>query len=142
MPDPEQKEALRQLLRVAQAMEPGKIIMTHWAEREDCGTTACLMGHAAMDPWFMDEGWSLRWAKPNLKGMLCFEDTHAAPEDRVLFFGLDDIPRDDEDDSWDDFLFMPTSYRHTYGPRLKGEIIEHVKYVCEVADAIPVGTEV
>jgi hypothetical protein len=134
----DQKEALRELLRVAQGLDPAKINMGHWAERHTCGTSACLMGHAAMDPWFMDQDWSIRWASPNLKGMLCFETENAGPEERILFFGLDDIEAGPLESAWDDYLFMPTSYaqHHTGGQKLKDEIIEHVTTACECAGAI------
>jgi hypothetical protein len=146
VPDPEQKEALRQLLRVAQTMDAELIDMTTWADRTTpCGTTACLLGHAAKDPWFMDHGWALHWNDRAGKAHVIYEGCVAYEEDRDLFFGLSNLPPVEgtsEETDWDSFLFMPGQYRHTHGPRLKAEVIEHVKHACEVADAIPLGTEV
>lgn len=47
-------EALKQLLRVAEAMPEDLLDMSAFSSERDCGTAHCLGGWAAVDPWMLE----------------------------------------------------------------------------------------
>jgi hypothetical protein len=46
------KPAFVELLRVLRNVKPEQFDMSNWT----CGTTACAIGHAFSDPWFVERG--------------------------------------------------------------------------------------
>jgi hypothetical protein len=162
-------QALYELLRVAHTMDPKALDMDHWAwsthisparspvPGRDCGTTACLLGHAAGDPWFIERKTTLKWefveGDPDDQDDLAEWqasvqlDGHDMDEDeRIAFF---DLPgqhcvafkaRGYFCDA-DTFLFMPTAYYSTSHPRqnldgqaLKDAILSHIQEVIDVCN--------
>ena len=157
---------LEELLRVAHTADPKKINMDHWglissdyhihpeqAEKvsetyretlvdfkiNPCGTTACLMGTAAFDPYFKAQGVRMLWRvigeEDEYHGVVMRGDNEL---DRERFF---DLPPSNirfwNGHSWedaDDYLFMPHSYRDDerhdlQGEDLKAALVEHIERV-------------
>jgi len=42
-----------------------KFDLTEWVNKNECGTTACAIGHAALDPLFQKRGLRLMWEDPS-----------------------------------------------------------------------------
>lgn len=163
-------EALYQLLRVAKSMNPKVLDMDHWAVApfmspagepligHDCGTTACLMGHAANDSWFKERQVRLRWepitdennAIEEWQATVYINDREMDDYERSDFFGIPGTQflafkaRGYFCDA-DTYLFMPTAYYATdrgtrtplSGEDLKTKVIEHIEeviYVCNLSE--------
>lgn len=73
------EQALRVLTKMTKHERERHFNMSHWGERTECGTVACLAGHCSLDPWFRERGFRSYFAE---NGALYFR--HAVPED---FFG-------------------------------------------------------
>lgn len=56
------KEALLKVAEILDKVNPEKFDLKGWK----CGTTACACGHAAMDPWFYEQGFSIKGLEPYL----------------------------------------------------------------------------
>jgi hypothetical protein len=145
----DQYRRLNKLLDVAHQIDPKKIQMAVWGEQNNCGTTACLMGHAALSPAFQEEGVAMRWepitgsSKMLWTGHIYLNDETMMEEDRIDFFGLDtnifyydDSTENPGENDEHDYLFMPSAYRDEEGRKLvddalKEEIINHIAKVIE-----------
>lgn len=170
---------LEELLRVAHSLNPDKVDMEYWGHianatsvehsydenNEDdgetydivlvklppCGTTACLLGHAALDEHFTKQGLAFRWraawdytykdgeevgkAIKEFQAVLTLNGEGVHEDDRVELFGLPTgIMFKTADNRWmepDDYLFMPYAYinaehMHMKNHTLKEALIEHV----------------
>ena len=49
-------KALQQAIRVLRTVPDHLFDMHVYATDTDCGTTACIAGHCALDPWFQAQG--------------------------------------------------------------------------------------
>lgn len=167
---------LEELLRVANTADPDKIDMDHWGHIDaelglqpeqaewshisgkgfndvlefkflPCGTSACLLGTAAFDPYFKAQGMKMLWraiedgetedgkTTYEYQGTITFDGDEI---NRIEFFDLPGAHiRFWTGKQWedaDDFLFMPHSYRDAEQYELKGEdlkaaLIEHIERV-------------
>lgn len=50
------KERFLRLIEIMKNVEPKAFDMDDWSYKTDCGTVACIGGHAAFDPEFNDQG--------------------------------------------------------------------------------------
>lgn len=100
------KRHTERLLKLANILEQfvphkGKSFdMMHWArhpldhhpdqEEDFCGTSACALGHAAMDLEFREEGLHICWSMKLCfyEGKIVFEDSAVSIEAGEKFFGL------------------------------------------------------
>lgn len=53
------KEKFQQIVRVMNTLNPSQFDIQVWHHSSNCGTVACIAGHCAMDPWFIDQGLTL-----------------------------------------------------------------------------------
>lgn len=72
----DRRERVAELIRVLEGVRKRRgrrtrFNMNTWGHREFCRTTACAAGYAALDPWFAERGFSVRWqpAAAGLRGL-------------------------------------------------------------------------
>ncbi len=109
---PAGRERLAKLATLLMTVPDKHFDMSVWRDGEDCGTAACAVGHAAMDPWFNARGLKLQkrnklMSRPGHSWIPFFQGRtrkYLSLKAAQAFFGL----------SYEDagHLFLPRKYRN------------------------------
>lgn len=127
---------LRKLIETLQNLpEDLEFDMGTWFEQKNCGTAACALGAAALDPWHQAQGLRLARGSPHF---------YSTDEHRAVATGVDagacyfEIPY-----STSHWLFGPDAYNAEGGEPITPEhVIDRINYLLTNADPKPdAGTE-
>ena len=114
-------ERLTEAIRVVKGVKPKYFDLNFWSNR--CGTVGCVLGHCAVDPWFVARGLSANALHgcPNFRDFIGFG---AATQ----FFGLHSNQAHQ--------LFSPAHHPHTTGAKGKRSAISAIeKFIRELEAA-------
>lgn len=75
-------QALRVLTKMSKHERERHFDMSHWGQKTECGTVACLAGHCSLDPWFRRRGFASKFATRDEGGGLYFSGQYPSE-----FFG-------------------------------------------------------
>ena len=119
-------EAFTRLRAIMAAVDPNLINMEVWIGGSGCGTTACAVGHASMDPWFRESGLTIE-KRPMGDSTIIFFSYPQFNGERYMpaveaFFDIDDGTAK--------CLFGEEAYDNSNdGATIQGEILERIDMV-------------
>lgn len=135
--NPKEAEFYTQMLRVLEKDRPKEISTFNMAtaistgKSDVCGFTACAIGHAALDPWFMEQGLRAKTNYCNDGSILGFDG---------IYFGDELVSFDDDiDELKTAFALDPRAFENLFSgdyPDLIGyttpqDVIEAIKFYLE-----------
>jgi hypothetical protein len=83
------RERLQHLITVLQGVPAEQFTLSTWRENRDCGTVACAIGWACLDPVFIEQGLTLVYEQSQYGGnAAAFQPRLAGTEDWLTGFDV------------------------------------------------------